>query len=313
MSTEQSTAQEPFNTLVVLGPTASGKTALGVYLARCLGGEILSADSRQVYRELIVGSGKDLHEYGEGGAPVPYHLIDVVGLDVEFNVFEYQRRFFEVFESLREKEALPVVVGGTGLYLESVLKGHRMVEAPEDAALRSELADESTETLTARLRSLKPALHNITDTDDRGRLIRAIEIAVYAETHEPPPAPPVHALVLGLRWPRPELHERIGRRLKARLDHGMVEEVEALLDAGVSPGRLRLLGLEYRFLTDYVEGRIKNRNDLCQKLRAAIVAFAKRQETWFRRMERKGTAIAWIDRGNPEEARGAVERALRSV
>jgi tRNA dimethylallyltransferase len=301
------------NTLVVLGPTASGKTTLGVALARWLGGEIVSADSRQVYRELNIGSGKDLHEYEEGGASVPYHLIDVVGLDSEFNVFEYQRRFFEVFENLRGRDILPVVVGGTGLYLESVLKGYRMVDAPEDAVLRAELAEESPEALIERLRDLKPALHNTTDTEDRGRIIRAIEIAVYAQNHEPTPTPALRPIILGVRWPRPELHDRIGRRLKARLDTGLVEEVEALLKAGVSPERLRLLGLEYRFLTEFLEGRIKNRNDLYQKLRAAIVAFAKRQETWFRRMERKGSAITWVERGDLDAARAAVEGALRTV
>jgi tRNA dimethylallyltransferase len=188
-----------------------------------------------------------------------------------------------------------------------------MVDAPEDVALRAELAEESPEALIERLRGLKPALHNTTDTEDRGRIIRAIEIAIHAQNHEPTPTPALRPMILGVRWPRPELHDRIGRRLKARLDNGLVEEVEALLKAGVSQERLRLLGLEYRFLTEFLEGRIKNRNDLYQKLRAAIVAFAKRQETWFRRMDRKGSAITWVERGDLDAARAAVEGALRSV
>ena len=290
------------NCIVVLGPTASGKTALGVRLAHALGGEVISADSRQVYRGLDIGSGKDLEEYVVGGNPVPYHLIDVVGLEREFNVFEYQRRFFEIFEQLIGRGAAPVVVGGTGLYLEAVLKGYRMVEAPEDPELREELSTLSNEELEARLRSSNTRVHNVTDLGDRERTVRAIEIAAYSSGHEAEPAPELRPLVLGTRWERSALHGRIAARLKERLNAGLIEEVEGLLAAGVGVERLRSLGLEYRFVTEYLEGAIKNRNDLFQKLNVAIRNFAKRQETWFRRMERNGTEIQWIAEADVEEA-----------
>lgn len=296
-----------YNTLVVLGPTASGKTTLGVQLAAAYGGEIISADSRQVYRGLDVGAGKDLDEYVVDGRAIAYHLIDIVDLDTEFSVFDYQQRFYACFEELQRRNVLPVVVGGTGLYLEAALQGYRMVAAPEDAELRAELSALSDATLVARLRALKPDLHNITDTADRERTIRAIEIAEHTRRHLPSPAPDVRPLIFGTRWPREELHRRIDKRLRERLDAGLIEEVERLLDAGVSPDRLCSLGLEYRFVTDFLEGRIKNRNDLRQKLRVAINNFAKRQETWFRRMERNGMPIRWIDQADFEQARAVVD------
>lgn len=295
-------ADKSNNCIVVLGPTASGKTALGVRLARALGGEIVSADSRQVYRGLDIGSGKDLEVYAEGGARVPYHLIDVVGLEDEFNVFEYQRRFFEVFEALLAREVLPVVAGGTGLYLDAVLKGYRMVEAPENEALRADLAELPDDALEAMLRTIKPDLHNVTDLGDRERTVRAIEIAEYSRDREPEPAPAVRPLLLGTRWDRVELHRRIGVRLRERLDGGLIEEVQGLLDSGVPVGKLRLLGLEYRYVADFLEGAIKNPNDLYQKLNGAIRNFAKRQDTWFRRMERNGSKILWIANADSEQA-----------
>lgn len=284
--------------LVVLGPTASGKTALGVRLAKAHGGEIISADSRQVYQGLNIGAGKDLEEYNVDGTNIVYHLIDIVGLDHEFNVFEYQRRFFEVLQLLRTKGALPVVVGGTGLYLESVLKGYRMVEVPENPGLRAELAGLAHDDLVQRLRALKHDLHNTTDIEDRHRLVRAIEIATHTGTHQPEPTPSLDPVILGIHWERQELYERIAQRLRARLEAGMIEEVETLRKQGVSNERLRFLGLEYRYITDFLEGEIKNRNDLFQKLNGAIRRFAKRQETWFRRMERNGAAIHWIKNGD---------------
>ncbi len=297
-------------TLVVLGPTASGKTRLGVRLAHALNGEILSADSRQVYRGLDIGSGKDLNEYVLEGAHIPYHLIDMVDLDTEFNVFMYQKAFFEALEKIRHHGKLPVVVGGTGLYLESVLNGYRMIEAPENPELRAELAGYSLEQLADRLRTLKPEIHNSTDLEDRARCIRAIEIAAFAQTREAEPAPELHPLVLGTRWPRPVLLHRISLRLKERLDAGLIEEVERLHNYGYSWERLELLGLEYRFVSQYLQGLIKNRNDLFQKLNAAIAQFAKRQETWFRRMERHGTVIHWIDRAHAEDALRVVREYL---
>jgi tRNA dimethylallyltransferase len=289
------------NLLVILGPTASGKTALGVALARALGGEIVSADSRQVYRGLNIGAGKDLAEYGAGGSPVPYHLIDIVGLDQEFNVFEYQKRFFEVFVELNERRVLPVLVGGTGLYLEAVLKGYRMGAVPEDTTLRKDLCALSDAALADRLKVLRPEQHNTTDLTERERLVRAIEIAEYSRTHAPEPTPEVRALVLGTRWPREELHERIRARLHERLGQGLIEEVKSLHEGGVPWEKLEFLGLEYRFVAHYLRGEL-SRNDMTQKLCSAISQFAKRQETWFRRMERHGVMIHWVERADPSAA-----------
>jgi len=298
------------NSLVILGPTASGKTGLGVHLARAFDGEILSADSRQVYRGLDIGSGKDLHEYSTGGKTVHYHLIDIVGLEAEFNVFSYQRAFHEAFEDVTCRGKLPVVVGGTGLYLEAVLTGYRMVEAPEDTDLRERLSELGDEELVETLRELRSDLHNVTDTTDRDRTIRAIEIASYSKDHPPEPAPEIRPLILGIRWKRQTLREWIAARLKQRLDAGLVEEVEGLHSQGVSWERMDLLGLEYRHVSRFLKGEIENRNDLFQKLNGAIAQFAKRQETWFRRMERNGTEIHWIDNADFETALGVVRRLL---
>jgi tRNA dimethylallyltransferase len=292
----------PHNTVVVLGPTASGKTRLGVHLARHVCGEVISADSRQVYRGLNIGSGKDLGEYVLDGVPIPYHLIDLVDLDAEFSVFDYQKAFYRVFEELQARGVTPVVVGGTGLYLEAILKGYRMVEVPESPALRGELAQLDTAQLVQRLQSSRPAQHNTTDLRDRDRLVRAIEIAEHVPATPLPPAPDIRPLILGTRWPREELHQRIEQRLRERLDAGMIEEVEGLLAQGVPLAKLHFLGLEYRHVADYLNGAIRNRNDLQQKLAAAIRAFAKRQETWFRRMERHGAEIHWIDRADVAQA-----------
>jgi len=299
-------AGKDINTLTVLGPTASGKTALGVQLALALNGEVLSADSRQVYRGLDIGSGKDLGEYMVGGTAVPYHLIDIVDLATEFSVFDYQQAFFDSFAEVQERGRLPVVVGGTGLYLEAVLRGYRMTAAPRCDALRQELDAMPYEELMSRLLALKPALHNTTDLKDRERLIRAIEIAVYARGHKPAPTPEVRALILGTQWERAVLRQRIAARLTERLNGGLVEEVESLHARGCPWERLESLGLEYRFVAAYLQGRIKNRNDLFQKLNAAIVRFAKRQDTWFRRMERNGTAIHWIARADFDAAMDVV-------
>ncbi len=294
------------NALVVLGPTASGKTRLGVHLADALGGEILGADSRQVYRGLDIGSGKDLNEYELNGHRIPFHLIDIAGLESEFSVFAYQKAFYDAFELVRARGALPIVVGGTGLYLEAVLKGYRMADVPPNPALRADLSILSDDDLAKRLRKLRPALHNTTDLDDRERTVRAIEISEYTLIHPPEPAPEIHPLLLGVRWERPLLQRRIAQRLKARLDAGLIEEVQHLHDYGYSWERLELLGLEYRFVAQYLQGVILNRNDLFQKLNAAIAQFAKRQETWFRRMERNGADIQWLHRGDLSEAMAAI-------
>ena len=278
--------------LVVLGPTASGKTRLAVGLARELGGEIISADSRQVFRGMDIGSGKDLHEYGE----VPYHLIDIMAAGEEFSVFEFQRRFAAVREEISARGVLPILCGGTGLYLDAVLRGYRLIEVPYNAALRAELAIRSDDELRDELWRLKPDLHNSTDLVDRERTVRAIEIA-RGEVMVPVESDPLIGLpatVIGIRWERDVLRQRITARLRDRLEGGMIEEVECLHAGGIPWERLDYYGLEYRFVGAYLRGDL-NRNDMFQKLNSAIHNFAKRQGNWFRRMERHGIVIHWID------------------
>jgi tRNA dimethylallyltransferase len=285
------------NLLVIAGPTASGKTRLGVQLATALDGEILSADSRQVFRGMDIGTGKDLHEYGD----IPYHLIDIVEAGSEFNVFEFQRRFIKSFEEVQKRKRLPILVGGTGLYLDSVLMGYRLEEVPENPALRSELEACSLAELELRLRMVVPRLHNTTDICDRARLVRALEIAVHESVIPRQPWPRISPVVFGIRWERKELRERITRRLKERLQNGMIEEVARLHRSGVPFETLEFYGLEYRFIARFLKGEL-NRNDMFQKLNSAIHDFAKRQETWFRRMERNGTRFFWLQgAGNPFE------------
>lgn len=293
------------NLLVVLGPTASGKTRLGVELARRFDGEVISADSRQVYRGMDIGSGKDLTEYGS----IPHHLIDIVEPAYEFNVFEFQRRFLKAFGDILRRGRLPVLVGGTGMYLEAVLKGYRLVEVPEDPVLRGELANLAVDELAERLRSVNPRLHNTTDLLDRERLVRAIEIAAYERNHAPEPLPEIRPLVLGIRWDRSVLRQRITDRLRARLDLGLIEEVARLHAEGIPWERLEFYGLEYRFVAKHLQGEL-NRNDLFQKLNSAIHDFAKRQDTWFRRMERNGTPIHWLD-GTGDPLAEAIEIVSR--
>jgi len=278
-----------FNLLVILGPTASGKTRLGVELAARLNGEIISADSRQVYRGMDLGTGKDLHEYGA----LPYHLIDLVPPGHEFNLFQFQRHFLAAFGEVSCRERLPVLVGGSGMYLDCVLRGYRLSEVPEDEELRRELAPLSMEELAERLTRANPRLHNTTDLTERARLLRAIEIAEYRETGSEP-WPKIAPLTLGIRWERALLRERITARLKERLAAGMVEEVKALHEAGTSWDQLEFYGLEYRYLARYLKGEL-SRNDMFQKLNSAIHDFAKKQENWFRRMEKQGTAIHWLE------------------
>lgn len=281
-----------FNLLTILGPTASGKTRLAVALARELDGEIISADSRQVFRRMDIGTGKDLQEYGE----VPYHLIDILEPGGEFSVFAFQRLFLEAFGEITERGRLPVLCGGTGLYLDAALRGYRLVEVPEDVELRARLAEKSDAELAEMLLELRPEQHNSTDLLERGRTIRAIEIARHEAHHrsDPEPFPEIRPLVIGIRRERAELRRRITDRLRQRLEVGMIEEVERLHDEGIPWERLDYYGLEYRFVGAYLRGEI-NRNDLFQKLNSAIHDFAKRQETWFRRMERHGVTIHWVN------------------
>jgi tRNA dimethylallyltransferase len=296
------------NLLVILGPTASGKTRLAVAAARALGGEILSADSRQVYRGMDLGTGKDLAEYGE----VPYHLIDIADPGEEYNLFRFQRDFFSTLAEIRRRGRLPILCGGTGLYLDAVLRGYRLVKVAENPVLRAELTPLNEAELAARLRKLRPQQHNTTDLDDRARLIRAIEIATgEAAAAELPPPPELRPAVFGLRWERKELRRRIAARLEERLAGGMIDEVQRLHDAGTPWEKLEFYGLEYRLIAQFLQGRLR-RNDMVQKLRSEIGQFAKRQETFFRRMERQGVEIYWLEgAGEPLQELLAVLRTTR--
>jgi tRNA dimethylallyltransferase len=289
---------DAFNLLVILGPTASGKTRIGVQVARSLGGEIISADSRQVFRGMDIGTGKDLTEYGDIG----YHLIDIRNPGEEFSVFEFKKAFTNAFRAVRSRGKLPILVGGTGLYLESVLLRYQLPEVPEDAALRSELTPLSMAELRERLQRVKPGLHNITDLTDRPRLVRALEIAEFTLKNASPQddLPELKPVVFGINWDRQVLKRRITRRLRERLEGGMIAEVKNLHQAGLSYDQLDFYGLEYRYAAFFLKGDL-NRNDLLQKLNSAIHQFAKRQETWFRRMERKGVLIRWVE-GSDEPA-----------
>ena len=292
-----------FNLLIILGPTASGKTRVGVQIAQALGGEIISADSRQIYRGMDIGTGKDLGEYGS----IPYHLIDIVEPGYEFNVFEFHRRFVEAFTNIRARGRLPLLVGGTGMYLDAVLRGYRLVEVPENLALRQELSALSMEELAARLKGSNPKLHNTTDLLDRERMVRAIEITEGngEKDRDRPPLPELKPVVFGLKWPRNILRQRITQRLRERLKGGLIEEVDRLHKAGVSFEILEFYGLEYRFVAQFLKGEL-NRNDMFQKLNSAIHQFAKRQDTWFRRMERQGIAIHWVV-GGKDAAEGILK------
>lgn len=281
---------DDINLIVVLGPTASGKTRLGVQLATHLGGEIVSADSRQVYRGLDIGTGKDLHEYGE----IHYHLIDIVDPGHEFNLFEYQQRVFEALAVIHRRQHLPLLVGGSGLYLDAVLKGYRLVEVAENPLLRQALAGLSQQQLVQRLQNARSRLHNRTDLEDRNRLVRAIEIAEGETAAELPPLPPINPLLFGIRLDRDALRQRITGRLMKRLDEGLIEEVQELHRQGLSFETLEFYGLEYRYVSQFLAGKL-NRNDMFQKLNSAIHQFAKRQQTWFRRMDRNGATIHWLD------------------
>lgn len=290
-----------YNLITILGPTACGKTTLAVALADRLRTAVISADSRQVYRSMDLGTGKDLDEYIVDGRRVPYHLIDIVDAGYKYNVFEYQRDFLAVYERLRAARQIPVLCGGTGMYLESVLRGYRLVEVPENRALRTSLEGKSLEELTEMLRGYKQ-LHNTTDVDTCKRAIRAIEIEEYYRTNDVDvrPFPKIKSLTVGLDVSRELRRERISRRLRERLDQGMIDEVRGILASGVSPDDLIYYGLEYKFLTMYVIGQLTY-DEMVNRLEIAIHQFAKRQMTYFRGMERRGVPIRWIDSELPTE------------
>jgi len=296
------------NLIVVLGPTASGKTSLAVALADQMGGEIVSADSRQVYRGMDIGTGKDLDEYRTDRGTVPCHLIDLVSPMEPFSVYDYQQAAYRVMGRLLDRGITPILCGGTGLYIDAVLRNYRLVEVPEDPVLRASLSGLSTEELALRLRNLKPDYHTTGDFKKRDRLIRAIEIATHTprKPQDPEPVPKLRPAVLGVRWPRPVLRKRIRERLKTRIEQGLQEEIRSLLADGVTRDRLNIFGLEYRFGAAYVAGEL-TRPEFIENLFTAICRFAKRQETWFRGMEKKGVRIHWMEGNEPQVARSLLK------
>lgn len=290
-----------YDFITILGPTASGKTTLGVAVAKALDGEIISADSRQIYRGMDLGTGKDLEEYTIDGQEIPYHLIDIADPGYKYNVFEYQQDFIKAYQEIKAKNKNVVLCGGTGLYLESVLKGYKLLPVPENKTLRNQLSNKNLKELTDILKEYKE-LHNTTDIDTCKRAIRAIEIEEYYSTQpkEARSFPTLNSLIIGVDISREARRAKISSRLKQRLDEGMVDEVKKLIDQGVKPEDLIYYGLEYKFLTLYVLGEL-NYNEMFNQLEIAIHQFAKRQMTWFRGMERKGFNIHWIDAQLPTE------------
>ena len=290
-----------YDLVTILGPTASGKTPLAAALAYRLNAEIISGDSRQVYRRMDLGTGKDLADYVVDGKRIPYHLIDIVEPGYKYNVFEFQRDFLQAYDEIRQRGVLPILCGGTGMHIESVLKGYKLLPVPENPELRASLADKSLDELTTILAGYKK-LHNSTDVDTVKRAIRAIEIEEYYR-QQPVSArefPAINSLVIGVDIDRDLRRAKITRRLKQRLDEGMVDEVRALLDAGIPAEDLIYYGLEYKYLTLYAVGQLTY-DEMFHQLEIAIHQFAKRQMTWFRGMERRGFNIHWIDASLPME------------
>lgn len=300
--------------ITILGPTASGKTDLATHLAARLNAEIISADSRQVYRGMDIGTGKDLADYVVNGHVIPYHLIDICEPGTKYNLFRYQQDFLDCYEDIRSRGALPILCGGTGLYIEAVLKGYSLSPVPQNPALRTELEGKNLEELTNILVDLKrrnhSVMHNKTDVDSCQRAIRAIEIETYNLTKptEERLCPPIDSLIIGVDIDREERRRKITKRLKERLKAGMIDEVDGLLKRGIPADDLIYYGLEYKFVTEYIIGKLTY-EEMFRQLEIAIHQFAKRQMTWFRGMERRGFTIHWIDAMQPMKDK--VEKILR--
>jgi tRNA dimethylallyltransferase len=296
-----------YDQIVITGPTASGKTALAAAVAHRLGGEIISADSRQVYRRMNIGTGKDLGDYIINGNKIPVHLTDIAEPGYKYNVFEFQRDFTKVYQDIKLRNLLPVVCGGSGMYIDSIVSGYRLIEVPPDEELRKVLENKSMEELVEILRTYKN-LHNTTDIDTRKRAIRAIEIErYYINNPHFSEMPEISSLIVGVSVERETRRKRITGRLRQRLDNGMIDEVKSLIESGVSEETLIYYGLEYKFVTMYLTGRISY-EEMFKSLEIAIHQFAKRQMTWFRGMERKGVKINWIDGELPMEEK--IERII---
>ena len=296
--------------ITILGPTASGKTSLAAALAARIDAEIISADSRQVYRGMTIGTGKDLDDYRQGDRLIPYHLIDICEPGTKYNLFQYQQDFHHIYNNIVARGVRPILCGGTGLYIESVLKGYALSPVPQNQALRDKLADKSLAELTEMLEDLKhrnhSVMHNQTDVDTAQRAIRAIEIETYNLEHptDNRTLPPIDSVIIGVDINREERRRKITQRLKQRLEEGMVDEIRQLLDRGIAPENLIYYGLEYKFVTEYVIGKTSY-EEMFRQLEIAIHQFAKRQMTWFRGMERRGFTIHWIDALDPMDSKVA--------
>ena len=302
-----------YNCVVILGATATGKTSVGVAVASAFNGEIISADSRQTYRHLDIGSGKDLDEYEVDGKKIPYHLIDIIDLPAEYNVYNYQQDFYKAFTEIQSRGKLPVIVGGTGMYLDAVIRDYQLVNMPVNEELHKQLEETPLEELAARLLELQPDLHTKCDLLEKDRVIKALEIieakkAGYDTTSSK--RPEIKPFIIGTVMPRPKQWESISKRLKERLEGGMLEEVQEIHDSGITWERLEKLGLEYRYCSLYLQGKITTKEELFEKLFIAIRQFAKRQETWFRMMEKKGVQINWV---SMEDKNTGKTRALELI
>lgn len=303
--------QKRHNLLCILGHTAGGKTAFAASLAKHINGEIISADSRQVYRHMNIGTGKDLSDYVVGDKKIKYHLIDIVEPGYEYNVFEYQKDFLKVYKDIRQRNKIPVLCGGTGLYIEAVLKGYKLIQVPPNPEYRKYLSSYSDHDLVEKLKSYKK-LHNTTDSENRKRLIRALEIEMYYSENPDLTSdyPELDYLLIGIKYDRESRRKRITGRLHQRLEAGMVEETEKLIKMGISEEKLVYYGLEYKYLAWYLNKKISY-NEMVEKLNIAIHQFAKRQMTWFRKMERSGFNIHWLDGNLPIEQK--IQQSLELI
>lgn len=298
--------QSKYNLLTILGPTASGKTRIAACIAAKINGEIISADSRQIYRQMNLGTGKDYEDYFVDGANIPYHLIDIHPAGYKYNVYEYQSDFVKAFHAIEQRNAFPILCGGTGMYIEAAVKGYRLISVPVNEPLRNKLQDKSLDELTDLLSAYKK-LHNKTDVDTQKRAIRAIEIEEFYLHHEEQQVsyPNLNPLFIGIHVEREVRRNRITKRLQKRLNEGMIDEVQSLLNEGIAADDLIYYGLEYKFITQYLIGQL-DYNEMVQGLNTAIHQFAKRQMTWFRKMEREGIEIHWIEGLLPMETKVGV-------
>ncbi|SFF08933.1 tRNA dimethylallyltransferase [Sunxiuqinia elliptica] len=306
--------QTKYQMLTILGPTASGKTTVAAHAAKLLDGEIISADSRQIYRGMDLGTGKDYEDYEIDGQQIPYHLIDIVDAGFEYNVYLFHNAFLEAYSDITSRQKFPVLCGGSGLYLEAVLNNYQLIQVPKNHELRAELEPKSLNELSELLKAIKPELHNTTDIENRRRVLRAIEIEIYMKDNPElnNEMPEINSLIVGVKFDRENRRKRITERLKQRLEDGMLDEVQRLLDKGLTPEQLTYYGLEYKYLTLHLIGELSY-DEMFTKLEIAIHQFAKRQMTWFRRMEKHGTPIHWLDGFMPlEEKMERIQQLLNS-